>query len=99
MDVVNSSCTGLGVHKKIVVACVITTQIKQTRTFGTMTNDLLEMCDWLTDKKVTHVDMESTDVHWKPVYNLLEVLNIKILLYFTCNIIIYHPHHLSKLLK
>jgi transposase len=45
-----------------------------------MTNDLLEMCDWLTDQEVTHVAMESTGVYWKPVYNLLEVLNIKILL-------------------
>ena len=80
MDVVNDRCAGLDVHKKTVVACVITPQIKKTRTFGTMTNELLEMCDWLTDQRVTHVAMESTGVYWKPVYNLLEVLNIKILL-------------------
>jgi transposase len=80
MDVVNDRCAGLDVHKKTVVACVISSQTKQTRTFGTMTNNLLEMCDWLTDPKVTHVAMESTGVYWKPVYNLLEVLDIKILL-------------------
>lgn len=80
MDVVNDRCAGLDVHKKTVVVCVITPQVKKTRTFGTMTNDLLEMCDWLTDQGVTHVVMESTGVYWKPVYNLLEVLNIKILL-------------------
>jgi transposase len=80
MDVVNDRCTGLDVHKKTVVACVITPQTKKTRTFGTMTNDLLEMCDWLTEQRVTHVAMESTGVYWKPVYNLLEVLDIKILL-------------------
>ena len=80
MDIVNDRCAGLDVHKKTVVACVITPQVKKTRTFGTMTNDLLEMCDWLTDQKVTHVAMESTGVYWKPVYNLLEVLDIKILL-------------------
>jgi transposase len=80
MDIVNDRCAGLDVHKKTVVACVITPQTKKTCTFGTMTDDLLEMCDWLTDQKVTHVAMESTGVYWKPVYNLLEVLNIKILL-------------------
>jgi len=80
MDVVNDRCAGLDVHKKTVVACVITPEIKQTRTFGTMTSDLLVMCDWLTDQKVTHVAMESTGVYWKPVYNLLEVLGREILL-------------------
>lgn len=80
MEVVNDRCAGLDVHKKTVVACVFTPQVKKTRTFGTMTNDLLEMCDWLTDQGITHVAMESTGVYWKPVYNLLEVMNIKILL-------------------
>ena len=80
MEVVNDRCAGLDVHKKTVVACLIAPQVKQTRTFGTMTNDLLEMCDWLTEQGVTHVAMESTGVYWKPVYNLLEVLNIEILL-------------------
>lgn len=80
MEVVNDRCAGLDVHKKTVAACVFTPQVKKTRTFGTMTNDLLEMCDWLTDQGITHVAMESTGVYWKPVYNLLEVMNIKILL-------------------
>lgn len=80
MDIVNGHCAGLDVHKKKVVACCITPQGKKTWTFETMTNDLLEMCDWLTDQKVTHVAMESTGVYWKPVYNLLEILDIQILL-------------------
>ena len=80
MEVVNDCCAGLDVHKKTVVACVFTSQVKKTRTFATMTNDLLEMCDWLIDQGVTHVAMESTGVFWKPVYNLLEVLDIEILL-------------------
>lgn len=78
MNVVNDRCAGIDVHKKQVVACVITPETKKTRTFGTMTNDLLEMCDWLTEQGVTHVAMESTGVYWKPVYNLLELLNIRL---------------------
>lgn len=80
MEVVNDRCAGLDVHKKTVVACILTPQGKKTRTFATMTDGLLEMCDWLIDQGVTHVAMESTGIFWKPVYNLLEVLDIEILL-------------------
>jgi transposase len=37
-----------------------------------MTDDLLARSDWLTAAGRTHVAMESTGVHWKPVDNLLE---------------------------
>ena len=37
-----------------------------------MTNQLLELGDWLADEGVTHVAMESTGVYWKPIWNLLE---------------------------
>jgi transposase len=37
-----------------------------------MTDDLLEMVEWLQAQKVTHVAMESTGVFWKPIFNLLE---------------------------
>ena len=45
---------------------------KQIRTFGTMTDDLLGLADWLAAEGVTHVAMESTGVFWKPLFNLLE---------------------------
>ena len=45
---------------------------KEIRTFGTMTEDLLELADWLAAAGCTHVAMESTGVYWKPIYNLLE---------------------------
>ena len=47
-------------------------QGKETRTFKTMTKDLLTLADWLAEHQVTHVAMESTGVFWQPVYNLLE---------------------------
>ena len=72
MEVVNPRCCGLDVHKKTVVARVITPEKKETRTFSTMTNDLLKLKEWLAECGVTHVAMESTGVLWKPVYNLLE---------------------------
>jgi len=77
MDVLYERCCGIDVHKKMVVACLITpdatgTPTKETRTYGTMTADLLEMLDWLVNAGCTHVAMESTGVFWKPLYNLME---------------------------
>ena len=42
------------------------------RKFGTMTADLMELRQWLTDQKVTQVAMESTGIYWQPVFNLFE---------------------------
>ena len=70
-------CCGLDVHKRSISACVRRlledgSIHQETRTFGTMTRDLLELADWLAAKGVTHVAMESTGSYWKPVYNILE---------------------------
>jgi transposase len=77
VEVVYERCCGLDLHKQTVVACLIvpgpdTVPRKEIRTFGTMTDDLLQLADWLTAGGCTHVAMESTGVYWKPIYNLLE---------------------------
>jgi transposase len=77
MDVLYTHCAGLDVHKKTVVACVIIPAPtggwhKETRTFNTMTSDLLTLSDWLESLAVTHVALESTGEYWKPVFNILE---------------------------
>ncbi|MBD6621051.1 IS110 family transposase [Komarekiella sp. 'clone 1'] len=77
MQVVYNRCAGLDVHKKTVVACVITPKSssgwhKEIRTFTTMTQDLLKLSDWLTSHNCTHVAMESTGEYWRPVFNILE---------------------------
>lgn len=72
MGPVYERCCGLDVHKKTVVACVRTLGHAETRTFGTMTRDVLALADWLTECGVKHVAMESTGVYWKPIYNILE---------------------------
>src|SRR6266852_747617 len=79
MDIVFPCCAGLDVHKDTVVACVrrLRTGAKRktesaVRTFGTMTEQILALADWLAEEGVTHVAMESTGVYWKPIWNLLE---------------------------
>lgn len=79
MEVVHERCCGLDVHKKTVVACVITPEVKEIRTFSTMTDDLQAMCQWILQHGCTHVAMESTGVYWKPIYNLLEDHGLEIL--------------------
>jgi transposase len=69
-------CAGIAVHKRTVVVTVLLTHEehgkKQTRTFGTMTDDLLALSEWLDTLGISHGAMESTGVYWWPVYNLLE---------------------------
>jgi transposase len=69
---------GMDVHKNSVVGCVRILNAKDgtvqstLRRFGTMTADLVELRQWLTEQQVTHAAMESTGVYWQPVFNLLE---------------------------
>jgi transposase len=77
MDIVYVCCAGLDVHKETAVVTVRrrhdTGKVEQrTRTYGTMTAQLLELADWLEAEGVTHLAMESTGVYWKPIWNLLE---------------------------
>lgn len=77
MQVVYARCAGLDVHKKTVSACVSVCEVnrvkqQQTRAFGTFTQDLLKLADWLQEHAVTHVAMEATGVYWRPVWAMLE---------------------------
>src|SRR4029453_2077298 len=74
MEVVYECCGGLDVHAKMVVACLITKGRKEIRTFATMTDELLQLGDWLSGVGCTHVAIESTGIYWKPVFNILEGL-------------------------
>jgi transposase len=67
----------LDVHKKTIVACVLTAKGKQIRTFSTMTAELLLLVEWLREQGCRAVAMESTGVYWKPIYNLLEAAELE----------------------
>jgi len=77
MRIIYKRCCGLDVHKKVIVACLLLLEHdgelrREIRKFGTMTQDLLELLDWLQQAGCTNVAMESTGVYWKPIYNILE---------------------------
>lgn len=79
MEVINPCCCGLDIHKKTIVACLISPEGKEIRNFGTMTEDLLGLADWLLLNKCTIVAMESTGVYWKPIYNVFEATGMETL--------------------
>ena len=67
MELLHQRCAGLDVHKQTVVACVrlasedkVATEVK---TFGTTTQGLLALSDFLAENGVTHVAMEATGVY------------------------------------
>lgn len=91
MEVVYRRCCGLDVHKKMVVACLLSLdergqRQKEVRVFTTMTQDLLALADWLAAAECTQVAMESTGVFWKPIFALLEG---------QCEVILANAQHLK----
>ena len=77
MEAIIERAAGLDVHQGSVVACVILgtpgrRPSQETRTFGTMSRDLVALRAWLLELGVTHVGMEATGVYWRPVHAALE---------------------------
>lgn len=84
MRVMYERCCGLDIHKDSIAACALISEKgktqEETRRFGTMTADLEELAEWLGQKKIRQVAMESTGIYWKPVWNILEPRGFELLL-------------------
>ncbi len=81
MKLIHERCAGLDVHKDTVVACVrVHRREPEVRTFATTTAGLLELGNWLAEKRCTHAVMESTGVYWKPVRHILSGGDLKLVL-------------------
>ena len=83
-------CCGVDVHKKFLVATILTgdyliPQCKQKH-FGTSYRNLLSFKQWLFDNNCKDVCMESTGKYWVPVWNVLEGLG---------NVVIANPKWVS----
>ena len=84
MEVKMNVCAGLDVHAKTVVACVLTGSLnslrakKEIRTFGTRTFELRQLGEWLREKNVEKVIMESTGQYWCPIWNVLETFELNL---------------------
>lgn len=77
LSIMHPICCGLDVHKKIISAYLISVDKKgkeqaEIKLFGTFTDELIDLRDWLIENKCPIVAMESTGVYWRPVHNILE---------------------------
>ncbi|AKX93177.1 transposase [Moorella thermoacetica] len=54
------------------MACVITTEGKEIKTFGNKTDDILALIDWLKEKGCTHVAQGKRRHILEPIYKMLE---------------------------
>lgn len=79
MEVIYECCCGLDVHKKVIVACIVNKSKRVVKTFGSMTDDILQLVQWIKVNQCEMVAMESTGVFWKPIYNLFELHSIPII--------------------
>lgn len=78
MKVVYPTCCGVDVHKRFLVATIITTPPDsvqphyQKKRFSTFNSELNRFADWLHVNHCFDVCMESTGKYWVPVFNILE---------------------------
>jgi len=77
LGIVHPVCCGLDVHKEKVSACVIFLDAAGNeqiaiKEFGTFTDDLMGLREWLLDLGCPVVAVESTGIYWRPVHNILE---------------------------
>jgi len=79
MDVLYPICAGIDVHRDTLVVTVLRAigrrQESETRTFGTVTEELRALVAWLDEQQVPIVAMESTGVYWKPVYRAIRTMS------------------------
>ena len=79
MERVYDKCCGIDVHKKLIVACFKNGNKQEIRNFGATTRELLEMADWLKKGGCKMIAMESTASYWKPLYNILETCELRVM--------------------
>jgi transposase len=69
---------GIDVHKRMLAVVVADVEVDQEYQFervkiGTSPNELRALADWLVERQVEEVVMESTAQYWRPVWEALEL--------------------------
>lgn len=76
MELAHPRAAGIDIGKDKLVVCVRVAGPRRASesvsTYGTVTQELLRLCDDLVAAEVTCAVMESTGDYWKPVYYILE---------------------------
>lgn len=93
MKLVYPICCGVDVHKKSLVATIVSTDKEgistyQQRTFSTINSDIERFRYWLLENNCYHVCMESTGKYWIPIFNVLES---------DIHVILTHPKYVTAI--
>lgn len=88
MQTVYERCCGIDVHKKMIVACFRNGKKSEIRKYDTLTRSIKEFGNWLVESECQMVAMESTGAYWKPIYNILELLNLEVM--------VVNAHHMKN---
>lgn len=79
MEKIYDKCCGVDVHKKLIVVCFKSGRKQTTKSTGSSTRELLSLANWLKEEGCEMVAMESTASYWKPLYNVLEALELPVM--------------------
>lgn len=87
-------CAGIDVGRKFIAVCVMLGEAQaepseETRTFSILNEDLERMREWLIERRCTDVVMESTGSYWRPIYNILDNGQMRVVL--------ANPQHVKNL--
>lgn len=78
MPVINQYVAGIDIGQKLIYVAIPPNFDEQhTRVFGTFTDDLKSIVDWLKKHKIEMVAMEATSIYWIPLFALCEENGIK----------------------
>jgi transposase len=80
LSVLNAKVAGIDVGASAHYVCVGSLSEESVRRFGTFTQDLEELSDWLVSLGVESVAMESTGIYWVNLYDTLESRGLKVCL-------------------
>ncbi len=73
LQIINPDAAGIDIGSKSHYVCVPQDRDKEyVRRFGSFTDDLHKIADWLKKCGVKTIAMESTGVYWIPVFQILE---------------------------
>lgn len=84
---------GLDLHKEKIVAFISNKEgnDQELREYGTFTDDLYKIRDWLLEKGIGHCLMESTGIYWLGLYNVLIASGI--------SVVVSNPQHIRQIPK
>jgi transposase len=81
MPILHPHAAGIDLGATEIYVCVpLDRDPEPIRRFGTFTEDLHALADWLTRCGVTAVAMEATGVYWIPLYQILETRQFEVCL-------------------